>query len=354
MAPLKLPTQIKSLLFFAAFWWVVSTLFNADAAPAPTANAGNAVAATSLKGTVAQGCVPFDSALIAYPTRPRIFFALGTKPSFPITGNTVSDFLLYQTLAINFAPVHGFTEGVYSFLDLALRGAKEGLVIDVGGNFAAASIFSVKLGHRVVAVEGNPRTADTWRFNALLNCAQHRATLVESLISDKDNERVVWRDHDLAGAGSASKIAESAATDASDVRIAQSLDTLLAPHLSERPLVLKADIEGFEPFAFRGAAGLFRSNPPYYVIWECQLGNLETFDILSAFGYSFFYVGTIMMDDVSLDVQHSWRDWPNRTIIGSAWLASLQKYHTRTTSGFDIVAVHPDQQAGCPAAVKCR
>lgn len=339
---------IKTLLFFATTWWIVNSLFNA--APA---TAGNA-AAPFLKGSFAQGCVPFDSALAAYPTRPRVFFGLGTKPSFPITGNSVSDFALYQHHAITFAPVHGFTEGVYIFLDLALRGAKKGLVIDVGGNFAAVSIFSVKLGHRVVAVEGNPRTADTWRFNTLLNCAQHRATLVESLISDKDNERVVWRDHGVAGAASAGKIEGSAAPDASEVRIAQSLDTLLAPHVSERALVLKADIEGFEPFAFRGAAGLFHANPPYYVIWECQLGTLETFDILAAFGYSFFYVGSMMMDEVSLDVQQSWREWPNRPIIGSAWLVAVQKYHTRTIGGFDIVAVHPDQQAGCPAAVKCR
>ena len=91
------------------------------------------------------------------------------------------------------------------FMDQVLgRGAPPGLVIDVGGNFGVVSVFAAKLGHRVVAVEGSPATAEVFKFNTLLNCVHDRVELIESMVSDK-TELVTFSQAKISGASSAGK-----------------------------------------------------------------------------------------------------------------------------------------------------
>jgi tRNA G37 N-methylase Trm5 len=47
------------------------------------------------------------------------------------------------------------------------------------------SVFAAKSGHVVIAVEGNRSTAQVFKFNTLLNCVQDKVTLVESIISNR-------------------------------------------------------------------------------------------------------------------------------------------------------------------------
>jgi len=47
------------------------------------------------------------------------------------------------------------------------------------------SPFAAKLGHSVIAVQGGPATAQAFKFNTLLNCVQDKVTLIESIISDR-------------------------------------------------------------------------------------------------------------------------------------------------------------------------
>lgn len=305
----------------------------------------------SVPSSPVDACVPFQTAFELNPSFPKMFFAFNTVPSFPFVVRTDGkNSQLYSGMVNNFARLGGYTEGVYVFLQQTLSGApKGGLVVDLGGNFGVVSTYVSLLGHRVVAVEGDPKTAEVWRFNVLLNCAS-AATLIESFISDKE-ESIPFIEASVAGGSHMSK------SGSGGVR-ALPLDVLLPLHWTTRPLVLKADIEGFERYAFAGATKFLSRFPPYYIVWESTLEDLEVFSILASYRYTFYFLGDGLgyanthPQESGIEIFNGWFDRPIDVKNVRASIASFGA-SLSLSDIFDTIAVHPDQLVGCPANVTC-
>jgi len=308
-------------------------------------------------------CIPVRTALAAHPHVARQFFALDTTPPFVFTVRSKEDAELYGRSVVTAADVGGFIEGVHLFLHDVLRGAPPGTFVDVGGNFGVTSMLAANLGHTVVAVEGSPDNAAVFKFNTLLNCLHGAVTLVESLVSDTE-ENLRFSLAPTSGASGAAKLAASEKAELPDgamtTAAAKPLDTLLSPffpHGARRPLAWKLDIERFELAAFRGATSVLTHAPPFYIVWEAGLDTLaDCVSVLRAAGYTkFFYVGSMvdgLLDVPTAAVRSHWRAWAKRPLeVGDA-LYSAKAYHGDRVGSFDVVAVHADQGVGCTAGTR--
>lgn len=311
----------------------------------------------------ASSCSPIRTALAAHPHVARQFFAFDTVPPFLFTVRSKEDAALYGRSVTTSAGVGGFIEGVHLFLDGVLRGAPPGMFVDVGGNFGVTSMLAASLGHTVVAIEGSPDNAAVFKFNTLLNCLHSAVTLVESLVSDTE-EDLQFSLAPTSGASGAAKLVAGEGGEkaklprgAVTTAAAKPLDTLLSPFFppgTRRPLAWKLDVEHFELAAFRGATNLLADVPPFYIVWEAGLDTVaDCVSVLRAAGFNkFFYVGSMMMDVPTAAVRSHWQAWATRPLEAGDALQSAKAYHGDRVGSFDVVAVHADQGVGCTAGVR--
>jgi FkbM family methyltransferase len=158
------------------------------------------------------------------------------------------------------------------------------LFCDIGANIGYFTMLATHLGARVVAIEPQPRCIAALLNNAALN-GFHQIDLHEVALDSQNGEMCLYLEGDQnTGAASFRRRSGEVIT----VRTHR-LDDVL----TEKPALLKIDVEGAEVRALRGAERILTGPDRPPVICEIsefslrQLGNSkdELFDLMMSHGY---------------------------------------------------------------------
>ncbi|HEX4636873.1 MAG TPA: FkbM family methyltransferase [Rhizomicrobium sp.] len=158
------------------------------------------------------------------------------------------------------------------------------LFCDIGANIGYFSMLAAHLGARVVAFEPQPSCAEAFRRNASINGFKN--TILHQLaLSIEEGEAILYLEGDQ-NTGAASLHTRSGETIAVKTR---RLDDVL----TEKPHLIKMDIEGAEVRALEGASRILTGPDRPPVICEVsefslrQLGNSkdQLFDLMGGHGY---------------------------------------------------------------------
>jgi FkbM family methyltransferase len=153
--------------------------------------------------------------------------------------------------------------GQQALIDKILPYIKEGsFAIDVGAHRGLHSLAYSKAGAKVLAFEPNAES-----FTALWRALHGKGTAFAFAVSDHTGKVIFKEDKDCSEASYVSEKGESVPC--------VSLDDLFLKNKSIKAIsVLKIDVEGYEPFVLRGAAGLIDEFKPVIAV-ECQKQTLE-------------------------------------------------------------------------------
>jgi FkbM family methyltransferase len=136
---------------------------------------------------------------------------------------------------------------------------KRALVLDIGANFGYFSVYAALLGCRVIAWEPVPLFRSLIKYNLQLNNVSHLVELRGMILSDKDGEikdmqvptSGIW------GTASVEGINRNPQGTYQKIQVvSERLDTVV----KEDVLMMKLDVEGFEPYVFRGLKGFMYQN----------------------------------------------------------------------------------------------
>jgi FkbM family methyltransferase len=154
--------------------------------------------------------------------------------------------------------------GQQALIDKIVPHIKEGsFAIDVGAHRGLHSLAYAKAGAKVLAFEPNAES-----FTALWRALHGKGTAFAFAVSDHSG---ILAFHEDKVCSEASYAAAEGPLETPCV----SLDDLLLKNKSIKSVsVLKIDVEGYEPFVLRGAAGLIKEFKPVIVV-ECQKQTLE-------------------------------------------------------------------------------
>lgn len=136
---------------------------------------------------------------------------------------------------------------------------KRALVLDIGANFGYFSVFAALLGCRVIAWEPVPLFRSLIQYNLQLNNVSHLVELRGTILSDKDGETKDMQvpTSGILGTASVQGFNQNPEIKFQTIQVlSERLDTVV----SEDVLFLKLDVEGFEPFVFRGLKGFMYQN----------------------------------------------------------------------------------------------
>jgi FkbM family methyltransferase len=141
--------------------------------------------------------------------------------------------------------------GLHEFPDmmLPLHFLREGdLFLDIGSNIGSYTVLASGVRRATTwAFEPDPEAIRALRRNVELNGIQDRVTIHEFALSDTDGEVSFTRGQDTTN-----HVATKGETNVRTVST-RKLDTLIG---TNRPLMIKMDVEGFEESVVRGAKGL--------------------------------------------------------------------------------------------------
>lgn len=176
--------------------------------------------------------------------------------------------------------------------------------IDVGANLGWYTLLACKVGQGpVYSFEPNPRMCELLRKTIAVNGYGKRVTLTEAACGAEPNYSRLWVDPTEAGGAF---IAEHRGADFRKcdpvVRIARLDDIVLgglrleAQDLSEpaasltRPVVMKVDVEGYEPEVLLGAQELMKLGPIMFLEHHQAESNIAMLQGLYDLGYELRHV----------------------------------------------------------------
>jgi FkbM family methyltransferase len=149
--------------------------------------------------------------------------------------------------------------GLHEFEDMAflLHLCHPGdLFVDVGANIGGYTVLaSAVCGARTVAGEPDPGTMRSLKRNIEANAIVDRVTVVEAALGSKTGVAPF-----TVGQDTTNRVVNEAGTETRDVEV-RTLDGILEGH----PLLIKIDIEGYEPEVIAGALHTLR-NPSLLAI----------------------------------------------------------------------------------------
>jgi FkbM family methyltransferase len=193
-----------------------------------------------------------------------------------------------------------FSDGIYEpeTSDFILsRMPKNGILLDIGANIGSVvlPICKKKPSIKAICIEASPRVFSYLRTNIEQNKIGN-CTLINNIVSDSDDKVVdFFSPEELFGKGSMSPVFTEVPEKVKTITV----DKLLASLGVVRVDFIKIDIEGFEYYAFKGAANLLRSeNAPgilfEFVEWaENMAEGIKPGDaqkLLVEFGYTLYKV----------------------------------------------------------------
>ena len=267
--------------------------------------------ATSKAALVASVLEDFDEK--DYPLR---VWTTGTNPPFNvILGNDSDDYMTHFTM--NPFNANGGT-WLYDRTRELIRRFKivtrqpHGVVVDIGANIGAMSLYAAALGENVVAFEATSETSLKLKASCVLNgwCKKEdnlqkessfrnneRFAIFENAVWDRDGENVTmylnwqyWAGFVNSGSNTAFSVSEEDTIPHTvEIKETITLDSALAklgliPETESEVQsfepkhiisILKLDCEGCEPKALLGGKKMFKYNPPYAIIVEINTARLR-------------------------------------------------------------------------------
>jgi len=177
-------------------------------------------------------------------------------------------------------------------LDSKLRGCT---FIDVGANVGWYTLLACGLGaKRVYAFEPNPRMASLLRRTLSVNGYQKKVTFTEAACGEHEGKLHLFVDPYQAGGAHIGPTATEAApsyrngAQAPLVEVVR-LDEVVLKEGLEGPVIMKIDVEGFEPRVIAGASRLLTELKPILFI-EHHEHNEAMLAHLTELGYQLFHV----------------------------------------------------------------
>lgn len=165
------------------------------------------------------------------------------------------------------------------------------IFVDVGAHWGIHSLHAATAGADVVAVEPDPANLAMLRGWLAANRLQDRVTVVEAAAADNEGTAYLRRNTTMGHATVPGPVDPQAVfrsgrfagqpvyAPVGTIR----LDGLRLP--GDGPVVMKVDVEGGEPAALRGAAGLLAAGRVSHILWEIN-GNLDTVgEQLAGYGF---------------------------------------------------------------------
>jgi FkbM family methyltransferase len=161
------------------------------------------------------------------------------------------------------------------------------LVLDIGANYGAYTLSTAAAAHqagvrKIVSMEPNPATFACLERSVRHNAYEPYVQLVHGAVTDRHNVECALFAHETFSAMSrSSTVAQCEVPEghqASGTVRGVSIDGLL-PELGldeSCPLVVKIDIEGGEPLAFRGMESTLAAAPGYHVYFELHPPALKS------------------------------------------------------------------------------
>ena len=154
-------------------------------------------------------------------------------------------------------------------------------VLDVGANFGMYSLMSAAMGCRVVAWEPVPYFAAFFKYGMIRSQLVHRIELREAVVGETDGEeltiivpnRGIWGTAGVGGMNIDPAVPNDGGYD-HITRKAERLDTVVMA--DENVLILKVDVEGYEPYVMRsGGDWLLKQRRVENIIMEYSPGVAE-------------------------------------------------------------------------------
>lgn len=153
-----------------------------------------------------------------------------------------------------------------------------GLVVDVGGNFGWYSLFAAAMGCRVVAWEPVPQFRDFFKYGIAINRFEHLITVRERVVSDVEGDhdlvvpqRGIWGTAGVGGWNIDKGIDNEGEYEHLRVR-GERVDDVVHQDV----VLMKMDVEGYEPHVLESAKGLFEHHLVDNVVMEYSPGAYES------------------------------------------------------------------------------
>eukprot|EP00240_Pyramimonas_obovata_P005389 CAMPEP_0118926200 /NCGR_PEP_ID=MMETSP1169-20130426/3952_1 /TAXON_ID=36882 /ORGANISM="Pyramimonas obovata, Strain CCMP722" /LENGTH=412 /DNA_ID=CAMNT_0006867703 /DNA_START=2315 /DNA_END=3553 /DNA_ORIENTATION=- len=205
---------------------------------------------------------------------PSMTYLTRTRPPFVMAGmdyhvdNMISKFVFQHGMW----DVH-VLKAIYEALGPRGCGQGRHRVVDVGMNLGFFSMAALSLGCRVTSFEMQDRMAEFGRLSACLNDWSGRHTLVHGAVTDEDLSTlsyVVPAGGNIGGV-SVDKQAAKAANGAvvRTTRVDREVGS------DDKVLVMKVDVEGYEPQAVRSAERLFANGQVRAIVLEFSPNKAE-------------------------------------------------------------------------------
>ncbi|CAL8462169.1 g1700 [Coccomyxa elongata] len=149
------------------------------------------------------------------------------------------------------------------------------LVVDIGANFGYYSLYAAAHGCRVIAWEPVPKFRSFLEYGVQLNGFQGVVHVRAAAVADKNGEtytlqvpqRGIWGTASIGGGNIDRSIDNEGAYDFIEVK-GERVDSVV----QEDVLMMKLDVEGFEPTAFQSSKGILDSYKVENVIMEYSPG----------------------------------------------------------------------------------
>lgn len=153
------------------------------------------------------------------------------------------------------------------------------LVLDVGANFGYYSLMSAAMGCRVIAWEPVPKFAAFFRYGLLRNLFVGAVELRPRVVAAQGGRNLtlvvpttgIWGTAGIGGANL--DPGQRAAATESVSAVAERVDDAVPP---QRILIMKVDVEGFEPGVLTSSKGLFKRGLIENVFMEYSPGVAES------------------------------------------------------------------------------
>lgn len=173
-----------------------------------------------------------------------------------------------------------YTYAWHTLLSAGCRGpnGERRLVVDVGANFGYYSLLAASMGCRVVAWEPVPFFAAYFKYGLLRNNLTHLVELRETIVSNSSGteltivvpNRGIWGTAGIDGSNIDGAIPNEGDYD-KVVRPVERVDEVV----QEDVLIMKADVEGYEPGVLRGTKRLFLEHTVQHIFMEYSPGVAE-------------------------------------------------------------------------------
>ncbi|PRW60388.1 A disintegrin and metallo ase with thrombospondin motifs 12 [Chlorella sorokiniana] len=173
-----------------------------------------------------------------------------------------------------------YTYAWHTLLSAGCRGpgGERRLVVDVGANFGYYSLLAASMGCRVVAWEPVPFFAAYFKYGLLRNNLTNLVELRERIVSNSTGgeltivvpNRGIWGTAGIDGSNIDGAIENEGEYD-KVVRPVERVDEVV----KEDVLIMKADVEGYEPGVLRGSKRLFLDHTVQHMFMEYSPGVAE-------------------------------------------------------------------------------